>query len=151
MPIRPRRRGLVLYVQAADGDEPTPIPGWAVSLVSLLLLLSVLGLSLFGAYHYLRAQRLAAQVATVQPDPRTRELQRAILNQQERVHSLEDDYQALTRQVAEHQTQLDRQVDQLFQSLRELDHLADEVRDYLASPRATPAPDSPAPTPATTW
>ncbi|MCW5852790.1 MAG: peptidoglycan DD-metalloendopeptidase family protein [Anaerolineae bacterium] len=149
MPIRPRRRGLTLYVQGADGDEPTPIPGWAISLVSLLLLLSVLGLSVFGAYHYLRAQRLAAQVDTLQPDPRTRELQRAILDQQGRIHSLEDDYQALTRQVAEHQTRLESQVEQVFQSLRDLDHLADEVRDYLASPQATPAaaPVNPAATP----
>ena len=139
---------MTLYVQAADGDEPTPVPGWAVSLVSLLVLLSLLGLSVFGAYHYLRAQRLAAQVDTRQPDPRTRELQRAILDQQGRVHSLEDDYQALTRQVAEHQTRLEGQVEQLFQSLRELDHLADEVRDYLASPQAAPAP-APAAPPAT--
>lgn len=143
MPIRPRRRGLTLYVQGADGDEPTPIPGWAVSLISLLLLLSVLGLSVFGAYYYLRAQRLAAQVDTRLPDPRTRELQRAILDQQGRVRSLEDDYQALTRQVAEHQTRLESQVEQVFQSLRDLDHLADEVRDYLASPQATPAAPAP--------
>src|SRR5688572_30647372 len=100
VPMRPRRRGVLLLFQTPDDAAPTPIPGWAISLLSLLLLLSLLGLGVFGAYHYLRAQRLAAQMESLQPDPRTRELQRAILDQQDRVHSLEDDYGALTRQVA---------------------------------------------------
>ncbi len=129
---------------AEDDSEALRIPSWALSTATFLVLLALVGLAVFGAYYYLRAQRLTEQINATAPDTRTRELQRAILDQQDRVQSLQDDYNALTRQVEERQNDVTAQVDRLSAQLRELDRLANEVRGLLGLPQAAPTP---APTP----
>lgn len=149
MPIPRRGRGLSLNIPSPNDAEGIRVPSWAVSAVALGVSLLVIGLALFGAYHYLRAQRLAEQVnAASIPDPRTRELQRAILDQQGRVQSLQDDYNALVRQADERQRQMEGEIERLSGRLRELDHLAAEIRALLGLPApppvATPRSQAPA-------
>lgn len=140
MPTRRRGRGIG-HLLGASGDTNTiRVPAWAISAATLSLLLVIAALSVFGVYQYLRAQRLAEQVGVASPDPRTRELQRAILDQQSRVQSLQDDYNALTRQVDERQRQLEREIERLSGQLRELDHLAAEIRALLGLPAVAPMP-----------
>ena len=147
MPTRRRGRGISLLFGASGDTDAVRVPAWAVSVATLSLLLVMAALSVFGVYQYLRAQRLAEQVSAMSsPDPRTRELQRAILDQQGRVQSLQDDYNALTRQVDDRQRQVDAQLDRLAGQLRELDRLAAELRSMLGLPSVAPMPP-PAATP----
>lgn len=146
MPTRRRGRGISLLIGASGDTDALRVPAWVVSAATLSLLLVLAALSVFGVYQYLRAQRLAEQIGAASPDPRTRELQRAILDQQGRVQSLQDDYNALTRQVDERQRQLEREIERLSGQLRELDRLAAEIRALLGLPAVAPMP-TPAPTP----
>lgn len=144
MPTRQQNPGLSITLGPSDDSKTIRIPGWAVSALTFLVLFAFLGLAVFGGYHYLRAQRLASQLDSQTPDPRTRELQRAILDQQGRVRNLEDDFNALTRQVAEQQGRVETEVERLSNQLRDLDRLAGEVRNLLGLPQPAPTP---APTP----
>jgi len=146
VPTRRRGRGISLLIGTSGHTDAYHVPAWAVSAATLSLLLVIAALSVFGVYQYLRAQRLAEQVGAASPDPRTRELQRAILDQHGRVQSLQDDYNALTRQVDERQRQLEREIARLSGQLRELDRLAAEIRALLGLPAVVPMP-TPAPTP----
>ncbi len=138
-----QRRGYTLLVVGPEGSRPVRVPAWALSLLAFLLLVGALGLGVFGVYNYVRAQRLENQARQSAPDPRTRELQRAILDQQSRVQSLQDDYVGVARQAGENQARTQQQIDRLQERLKELDRQAAELRQKLAMPTPQPTPEPP--------
>ncbi|MFN8473189.1 MAG: M23 family metallopeptidase [Anaerolineae bacterium] len=138
-----RGRGYTLLVVGPDGSRPVRVPSWALSVAAFVLLVGVLGLGVFGAYHYFRAQRLESQARQSGTDPRTRELQRAILDQQSRVQSLQDDYVGVARQAGENQARSQQEIGQLQDRLRELDRQAAELRQQLSLPTPAPTPEPP--------
>ncbi len=140
---RQRERGYTLLVVGPDGSRPVRIPSWAVSALAFVLLVGIIGLGVFGAYHYVRAQRLENQARQAAPDPRTRELQRAILDQQSRVQSLQDDYVGVARQAEANQARSQQEIGQLQDRLRELDRQAAELRQMLGMPTPEPTPPPP--------
>ncbi|MFN8483508.1 MAG: peptidoglycan DD-metalloendopeptidase family protein [Anaerolineae bacterium] len=138
-----RERGYTLLVAGPDGARPVRVPSWALSVAAFALLVGVIGLGVFGVYNYVRAQRLESQARQSAPDPRTRELQRAILEQQSRVQSLQDDYVGVARQAGANQARSLQEIDRLQERLRELDRQAAELRQMLGMPTPPPTPPPP--------
>ncbi|MFN8498359.1 MAG: peptidoglycan DD-metalloendopeptidase family protein [Anaerolineae bacterium] len=136
-------RGYTLLVIGSDGSRSVRVPSWVLSVAAFALLVGVIGLGVFGVYNYVRAQRLESQARQSAPDPRTRELQRAILDQQSRVQSLQDDYVGVARQAEANQARSVQEIGRLQDRLRELERQAAELRQMLGLPTPAPTPQPP--------
>lgn len=157
MPQKQAKEPITLLIISHSQRRPISFrfPRWVLSVLLFLLVISLGGIGVFAVRYYLLTQELA-ELRQVQrsAEVRQQELREAILSQHEEVKSLESNfntqmstvqknYDALYRRVAEFQRSLTEQVQQFRNELQQIERLTDEVRSLVGLEEPTPTPTAP--------
>ncbi len=157
MPQKQSKEPITLLIIPHSQRRPISLrfPRWTLSVLLFLLVLLLAGLGVFAVRYYMLSQELA-QLRQVQKNAEVRqqELRETILSQHKEVKSLEysfstqmdtvqKNYDALYRRVADFQRSLTEQVQQFRNELQQLERLTDEVRSLVGLEEPTPTPTTP--------